>query len=95
MPVKILIPTALRRYTKDSPSVEVAGATVGEVLKNLAAAHPDLRRHLFADDGKVRSFVNVYLNDDDVRYLAKKDASPVAGTDVISIVPSVAGGAGS
>lgn len=91
MSIKILIPTPLRPFTGKQPTVEVAGHTVGEALSNLVTQHPDLRRHLFAEDGKLRSFVNVYLNDDDVRYLAK-EATPAKDTDTITIVPSVAGG---
>ena len=64
---------------------------MGEALNNLVTEHPDLRKHLFAEDGKLRSFVNVYLNDEDIRYLAK-DATPANESDTITIVPSVAGG---
>jgi adenylyltransferase/sulfurtransferase len=89
---KILIPTPLRQYTEKHDSVELSGATVGEVLTALTSQFPDLRKQLFSDEGKLRSFVNVYLNDEDIRYL-KKDATPVAATDTLSIVPSIAGGA--
>lgn len=91
MPIKVLIPTPLRPYAGKQSSVEVAAQTVGEALNNLVAQHPDLRKHLFADDGKLRSFVNVYLNDEDIRYL-QRDATPAKETDTITIVPSVAGG---
>jgi adenylyltransferase/sulfurtransferase len=64
---------------------------VGEALNHLVTQYPDLRKHLFAEDGKLRSFVNVYLNDEDIRYLAK-DSTPAKETDTITIVPSVAGG---
>jgi len=94
MSIKILIPTPLRPYTGKQSAAEVTGQTVGEALSSLVAQHPDLRRHLFGDDGNLRSFVNVYLNDDDVRYLAK-EATPVKDTDTITIVPSVAGGVSS
>ncbi len=89
---KILIPTALRQYAEQRDSVELEGATVGELLEKLAATFPELRRHLFSAEGKLRSFVNVYVNDEDIRYLAR-DATAVSAADVISIVPSVAGGA--
>jgi adenylyltransferase/sulfurtransferase len=92
MPIKVLIPTPLRPYTEKQSTVEVTAKTVGEALSNLVAQHPDLRKHLFAEDGKLRSFVNVYLNDEDIRYLAK-DATPANESDTITIVPSVAGGA--
>ena len=89
---KILIPTALRQYAGKQDSVELSGGTVGEVLNALTSRHDELRRHLYNDEGKLRSFVNVYLNDEDIRYLAK-DATPVKEGDTISIVPSIAGGA--
>jgi molybdopterin/thiamine biosynthesis adenylyltransferase/rhodanese-related sulfurtransferase/molybdopterin converting factor small subunit len=89
---KILIPTPLRQFTEKHDSVELSGGTVGEVLTALTAKFPDLRKQLFSDEGKLRSFVNVYLNDEDIRYL-KKDATPVAAGDTLSIVPSIAGGA--
>ncbi len=88
---KVLIPTPLRQYADKNDSVEAAGATVGEVLNALTAAHPELRRHLYNDEGKMRSFVNVYLNDEDIRYL-DKDATKVNQGDTVSIVPSIAGG---
>lgn len=88
---KVLIPTPLRQYAEKRDAVELSGATVGEVLSALTAQFPDLRKQLYNDEGKLRSFVNVYLNDDDIRYL-KKDATPVAAGDTLSIVPSIAGG---
>jgi adenylyltransferase/sulfurtransferase len=69
----------------------VQAATVGEALSRLVAEHPDLRRHLYTEDGRLRSFVNVYLNDEDVRYL-QREATAVKEGDVLSIVPSIAGG---
>lgn len=93
MAIKILIPTPLRPYTGKQSTAEVPGQTVGEALSNLVGQHPDLKRHLFGEDGKLRSYVNVYLNDDDIRYLAKEE-TPAKETDTITIVPSVAGGAG-
>ncbi|MBZ5720576.1 MAG: MoaD/ThiS family protein [Acidobacteriia bacterium] len=88
---KIHIPTPLRQYAGKQPAVEVKATTVGEALAGLVARHPDLRRHLYTDDGKLRAFVNVYVNDEDVRYL-QKDATAVGDGDTISIVPSIAGG---
>jgi molybdopterin converting factor small subunit len=88
---KINIPTPLRQYAGKQPAVEVPGATVGEALSGLVSQHPDLRRHLYTDEGKLRAFVNVYLNDEDVRYL-QKEATAVSDSDNISIVPSIAGG---
>src|SRR5258708_26114874 len=88
---KILIPTPLRQYTGKQDSVELAGATVGEVLQSLANQFGDLRRHLYNDEGKLRSFVNVYVNDDDIRYL-EKEGTLLKDGDTVSIVPSIAGG---
>jgi len=91
MAVKVIVPTPLRQYAGKRDSVEVEGKTVAEALAGLTSQYADLRRHLFTDDGKIRSFVNVYLNDEDIRYLAK-DQTPLKENDVISIVPSIAGG---
>jgi sulfur-carrier protein adenylyltransferase/sulfurtransferase len=91
MATTVLIPTPLRPYTGQQSSVQLDGGTVGELLRNLTSQFGELRRHLFADGGQLRSFVNVYLNDDDIRYL-KKEETPVRDGDVVSIVPSVAGG---
>jgi molybdopterin converting factor small subunit len=88
---KIQIPTPLRQYSGKQATVEVQAGTIAEALSGLVSRHPDLRRHLYTDDGKLRSFVNVYLNDEDVRYL-QKDATAVGDSDTISIVPSIAGG---
>jgi molybdopterin converting factor small subunit len=88
---KILIPTPLRQYVDKRDSVEVPGATVGEALNALTTQHPELKKHLYNDEGKLRSFVNVYVSDEDIRYM-NKDATPVKDTDTISIVPSIAGG---
>ena len=88
---KIHIPTPLRQYVGKQSTVDVKGATVAEVMTDLIAQHPELRRHLYAEDGKLRAFVNLYLNDEDIRYL-QKEASAVKDGDNISIVPSIAGG---
>src|SRR5499427_9898982 len=88
---KVLIPTPLRQFTGKQDAVVASGATVGEVLAALTTQFPDLRKQIFTDEGKVRSFVNVYLNDEDIRYL-KKDATPAADGDTLSLVPSIAGG---
>jgi adenylyltransferase/sulfurtransferase len=93
MSVPVLIPTPLRPFTDQHARIQVEGATVGEILQNLTTRHGDLRPHLFGEDGRIRSFVNVYVNDQDIRYL-DRDRTPVAETDTVSIVPSVAGGSG-
>ena len=89
---RVLIPTPLRPYTGQKDAVELDGTTVGEVLTALTKQYGDLRRHLYSDDGKLRSFVNVYVNDEDIRYL-DREATVLNQGDVVSIVPSVAGGA--
>jgi len=91
MPIRVIIPTPLRPYAGRQFIIEVTAQNVGEALSDLVAQYPDLTKHLFSEDGKLRSFVNVYLNDEDIRYLTK-DATPVKETDTITIVPSVAGG---
>ncbi len=92
MSYRVLIPTPLRPYTGEQDAIEVDGATVGEALAVLTTRYSDLRRHLYGDDGQLRSFVNVYVNDDDIRY-REREATRLAPGDTISIVPSVAGGA--
>src|SRR5262245_37913919 len=91
MATTVFIPTPLRPFTDQQATVQVSGSNVGEVLQNLVSVHAELRHHLFTPDGKLRSFVNVYLNDEDIRYLSKEQ-TPVGDKDTVSIVPSVAGG---
>jgi molybdopterin converting factor small subunit len=88
---KIHIPTPLRQYVGKQATVEVKGATVAEALTSLVSQHPDLKKHLYTDEGKLRAFVNLYVNDEDIRYL-QKEATTVQDGDSISIVPSIAGG---
>src|SRR3954464_6493127 len=91
---KIHIPTPLRQYVGKQASVDVQGATVGEAMSALVEQHPELRKHLYTEDGKLRAFVNLYVNDEDIRYL-QKEATALKDGDNISIVPSIAGGAAS
>jgi molybdopterin converting factor small subunit len=93
MPVKVMIPSPLRPYADKRDSAEFAARTVGEALGHLTTEFADLRKHLFTEDGKLRSFVNVYVNDEDIRYLAKEN-TPTKDGDTISIIPSIAGGLG-
>jgi adenylyltransferase/sulfurtransferase len=92
MATRILIPTPLRPFTGQQPALTVEGRTVGELLQQLTSDHVELRPHLFGPDGRLRSFVNVYVNDEDIRYL-QREGTPVTDRDTVSIVPSVAGGA--
>src|ERR1700746_609185 len=88
---KILIPTPLRPYTDKQDAAAPAGATIGELLTDLTRKHAGLKAHLYNEQGKLRSFVNIYVNDEDIRYL-QKEQTPVAAGDTVSIIPSVAGG---
>src|SRR5271167_3907172 len=88
---KILIPTALRQFTAQQDTVEATGVTVAEALAHLTGQYPDLKKNLFNDQGKLRSFVNIYVDDEDIRYL-DKEATALEGGETISIVPSIAGG---
>ncbi len=91
MSVTIHIPTPLRRFTGEAGEIQVEGTTVGEALAQLTERHPALRRHLYTDDGALRSFVNVFLNDEDVRHL-QREGTQLASGDTLSIIPSIAGG---
>jgi molybdopterin/thiamine biosynthesis adenylyltransferase/rhodanese-related sulfurtransferase/molybdopterin converting factor small subunit len=91
MSVKVIIPTPLRVFAEKRESTDVSARTVGEALGQLTAQFGDLRKHLFTEEGKLRSFVNVYVNDEDIRYLSKEN-TPTKDGDTISIVPSIAGG---
>ena len=88
---RIHLPTPLRPFADGAASIDVAGSTVGDALTELVERFPQLRRHLYDDAGRVRSFVNLYKNDEDVRYL-EKEATGLSADDSLSIVPSIAGG---
>ena len=92
IPMKIFIPTPLRQYAGKQDAVEVQASTIAGALSELVSSHPDLKRHLYTDDGKLRAFVNIYLNDEDVRYLSEKEQTPVKNGDQLTIIPSIAGG---
>lgn len=91
MNINIVIPTPLRQYAGGQKTVSVGGSTVGQALDALTAAYPDLRPHLYSEDGRLRSFVNVYLGEEDVRHLRQSE-TPLTDGATLSIVPSVAGG---
>jgi molybdopterin converting factor small subunit len=91
MAVEIKVPNVLRAQADGQATVAVDGATVGEVFNNLVAKYPGLRANLLGDDGGLHKFVNVYKDDDDIRYLEGLDTK-VADGDVLSILPAVAGG---
>jgi adenylyltransferase/sulfurtransferase len=92
MAIRLLIPTPLRPYTGQQSVVHAEGQTVGELLQRLTADYTELRPHLYREDGRLRSFVNVYVNDEDIRHLEGENTR-ISATDTLSIVPSVAGGA--
>ena len=91
MPVSVRIPPILRETTGGERAVESNGPTVAAVLDEINQRHPGFRDRLFADDGELRRFVNIYVNDEDIRYLAQLN-TPVQDGDTLSILPAVAGG---
>ena len=90
--MNIEIPTPLRVYTANQSAVAVDAATVSEAVSALLRRYPEFRKHLYTPDGKLRSFVNLYLNDEDIRYLPQREETAVKGSDTLSIIPSIAGG---
>jgi adenylyltransferase/sulfurtransferase len=91
MAVKVLIPIPLRPHARGNAAVEFPAKTGGEALGHLTTEFTDLKNHLFTEEGKLRSFVNVYLNGEDIRYLAQENTATKDG-DTIHIIPSIAGG---
>jgi len=91
MSVSVRIPTPLRKLTGGADEVAIEGANVGEVIENLEAAHPGLKERLCDEGGEIRRFVNVYVNDEDVRFLEGR-ATALKDGDEVSIVPAIAGG---
>jgi molybdopterin synthase sulfur carrier subunit len=90
--MQIHIPTPLRTYTDKQSTVSVEATTIAEALVALTVAYPAMQQHLYTPEGKLRSFVNIYLNDDDVRYLPAGESTPVTASDELTIIPSIAGG---
>jgi molybdopterin synthase sulfur carrier subunit len=91
MPIQVRIPTPLRKFTGGAESVTAAGATVAAIVQDVEGRHPGLKERICDDAGKVRRFVNVYVNGEDIRFLASLE-TPVKDGDEISIVPAIAGG---
>ena len=91
MPTSIRIPTPLRKLTGEQEVVQADGSTVGELLQSLDGTYPGLKERICDENGNVRRFVNVYLNDEDIRFL-DENATPVKDGDEVSIVPAIAGG---
>jgi len=88
---KVRIPTPLRKLTNNEEVVNSSGATLGAVLEELNATYPGLGERICDEQGAIRRFVNIFVNDEDVRFLQEKE-TPVKETDEISIVPAIAGG---
>ena len=91
MSAKIEIPSPLQKFVGNQTTVEVTGGTIQEVFSNLISQYGDLRNHLYDEEGRIRSFINIYLNDEDIRYASNLETQ-VAQGDIIQIVPSIAGG---
>ena len=91
MAVEVRIPTVFRRFTGDASVIEVDPGTIAQVIDQLDAKHPGLKEQLMGEDGELHRFVNIYVNDEDARYLQKLDTEVRAG-DTVSLLPSVAGG---
>jgi molybdopterin synthase sulfur carrier subunit len=91
MSVTIEIPTAFRRFTDGTPKLDSGAKTVAEALNDLTAKYPALAKHVRDDDGQIRQFINVYLNDEDIRFLGG-EASALKDGDKLLLVPSIAGG---
>jgi MoaD family protein len=91
MPVTVKLPAILRKHTGGEAKVEVQGSTIRELLANLESAYPGVTGNVVAEDGGLHRFINVYVNDEDVRYLGALDA-PIKEGDTVSILPAIAGG---
>jgi molybdopterin synthase sulfur carrier subunit len=88
---KIKIPTPLQKLTKDKAEVEANGKTVLDLIKNLDKEYPGIKERIYGEDGKVRRFINIYVNEEDIRF-TKGDETPINENDEVSIVPAIAGG---
>jgi len=91
MAITVLIPTPLRNLTSEQESVEAAGSTIGEIFTDLESKHPGIGERLCDESGEIRRFVNVYLNQEDIRFMDGKNTAVNDG-DEVSIVPAIAGG---
>jgi len=91
MAIKVRIPAPLQKLTKDKGLVESEGKTIKELVENLDKLYPGVRERLYDDGGKIRRFINIYVNEEDVRFL-QMDATPLKDGDEVSIIPAIAGG---
>ena len=91
MAIKVRIPAPLQKLTKDKGLVEVEGKSIRELIENLERQYPGIKERLYDDQGKIRRFINIYVNEEDVRFL-KLDSTPLTDGDEVSIIPAIAGG---
>lgn len=91
MPVSVRIPTPLRKLTNDEELVTVEAATIGDAISELQTKYPGIKERLVDDNGEVRRFVNIYVNEEDIRFLQNKE-TPIKDGDEVSIIPAIAGG---
>ena len=89
--INVRIPTPLRPMTGGKSEVEIAGNTVSEIIDNLGSAHPGIKERVYDEQGEVRRFINIYVNEEDIRFLTGKD-TPLKDGDEVSIIPAIAGG---
>jgi MoaD family protein len=92
LPVEVRIPTVFRKFTSGESVVDVEPGTIGDLIEELDQQYPGMKKQLMAEEGRLHRFVNVYVNDEDARYLDRLETE-VADGDVVSLLPSVAGGA--
>lgn len=88
---KLIIPTPLRKFTENQSTLESSSNTVSEAIENLATTYPDLKKHLFDDDGQIRNFVRIYVGDEDIKTL-DNERTALQEDSVVSIIPAIAGG---
>lgn len=93
MAILVRIPAPLRRFTDERPTVEAEGRTISDVLQDIGSRYPGVQSRLYDEDGGLRSFINVYLNEEDIRFLDGEE-TPVKDGDRLSLVPAIAGGIG-
>lgn len=91
MSIKVKIPTPLQKLTDNKAEVETNGTTVSELIENLDKKYPGIKRRICGDDGKVRRFINIYVNEQDIRFL-NGDTTKINDEDEVSIIPAIAGG---
>ncbi|MCD5397546.1 MoaD/ThiS family protein [candidate division NPL-UPA2 bacterium] len=91
MPIKVRIPTPLQKLTGNQAEVESQGKTVHELIDSLEKSYPGLKERIYDEEGKLRRFINIYVNEEDVRFL-RKDNTPIKDGDEVSIIPAIAGG---